>query len=195
MRFHTILSAVTLFVSGCANSGSANSDFPDLPPPPELTVDEAAFYASYTQDITGTVESVNHDSRLLTVRDADDHVVTMTAAEDVSNLHEVVVGNLLTARYDEYVTLRLFGDTANDVAKPSSAEDSSKTGIATIEAISLSTYSLMLKDEVGLTKAYVVRDPINLERTSVGDRVIVTTANIVATEIQHTETTNEANTD
>ena len=138
---------------------------------------------SRTVAVSAVVEAINHETREVTLRKADDTTITFTASEEARNLDQVDVGDVLHAEYVESLSIQVF---ANDGMEPEAAaaaavartEKGQMPGFAameqtvvtaTIEEINLETNTFKLREADGSVNEYAARIPSNLERVEVGD--------------------------
>ena len=165
----------------------------------EVAMDEKpSFFASQTVTITAVVEAIDHETRIVTVRKADDEVITFTASEEARNLGQVSVGDMLIAEYMESVTIDVI---ANDGMEADAAEASAMARteegempgvaamdsvivISTVEEINVEYNTFKLKGPDGVVEEFVARNPENLKRAMVGDLVVMTVTEAVAITVE-----------
>ena len=135
-----------------------------------------------------TVAAVNQETREVTLKGADGETVTITAGEEVKNLDQVDVGDKVDVEYVEMVAMEVMppGDvematmtaaakkTAPLGEKPAGAMVQETTVITVIEAIDKEKQLVSLKGPDGNTKTVRARNPANLEKIAVGDKVKIT---------------------
>ena len=138
--------------------------------------------------IEATVEEVDHDARKVTLKGPEGKTIKIDVDERVKNLPQVEVGDLLTVEYIEAVTIQVFGPGevtpgATAVTKVGSAEPGQKPAgiamdeiimVATINAIDKANSLVTLMGAEGKVKTVKARDPENLEKVNVGDKVMIT---------------------
>jgi hypothetical protein len=151
-------------------------------------LERPSFAASQTMVVTAVVEAIDHETRVVTVRKADDEVLTFTASEEARNLDQVSVGDVLVAEFVETVTIEVLPgdglepDTAEAAAvartkkgeMPGVAAMDSTVVISTVEDINIEKNTFKLKGPDGVVTEYMARNPENLKRSKVGDIVVVT---------------------
>lgn len=138
--------------------------------------------------IEAIVEAVDYEKRMVMLKGPDGESVTIEVQDKVKNFAQVEVGDLLTVEYIEAVSIQVFaaGDVepgAAAVGAVSKAELGQKpAGIAvkevvlvvTIEAIDKDNQLVTLKSAGGESKTVKARNPDNLEKVEVGDKVMIT---------------------
>ena len=160
--------------------------------------EKPSFFASQTMTITAVVESIDHETRVVTLRRPQGDTVTFTAGEEARNLDQVAVGDIVNAEYEEILSIEV---VANDGTEPTMLElggmERSAKGempglaafdaqqvISTVEEINLEANTFKLKGPDGTVNEYVARNPDNLRRSEVGDLVIITTSQAVALSVE-----------
>ncbi|MFW2366377.1 MAG: hypothetical protein ACN4GW_08165 [Desulforhopalus sp.] len=154
--------------------GSAESSKPGVIEAVEVTIE-------------ATVEAVNHETREVTLKGPEGNLVTIEADERVKNLAQVEVGDKVTVDYVEAVTIQVFGKDeveagASAMTVAGSAEAGEKpagvavediTVVATISGIDKEQQLVTLESEDGEFKTVKARNPENLEKVVVGDKVMI----------------------
>ena len=133
---------------------------------------------------SGTVEAIDHASRVLTLKsDKDGEFVTIDVPESAKRFDEIKVGDKVTARYYDNVTVRLKkpgekGVNAGEAAvtpgsgpKPGGTVAAQRTMTATIEAIDPKVPSITFKGPKGWKYSRRVLDKDVLKLVKVGDQV------------------------
>ncbi len=135
-----------------------------------------------------TVTAVNQETREVTLKSEEGETVTITASEDVKNLDQVDVGDKVDVEYLEMVAMEVLPSREVEMAamttaakkvappgqKPAKAMVQETTVITVIEAIDKENQLVTLKGPDGNTKTVRARNPANLEKISIGDKVMVT---------------------
>lgn len=143
--------------------------------------------AAVKMTIEATVDSINHDTREVKLKGPEGDVITIEVDERVKNLPQVVVGDTVTVDYIEAVTIQVFskeeleagsvamvvGGSAESGEKPAGVSVQDVTIITTITAIDKDQQMVALEDENGKTKTVKARNPENLEKVTVGDKVMI----------------------
>ena len=138
--------------------------------------------------LEATVTAINQETREVTLENADGESVTFIAGDEVRNLAQVEVGDKLTVDYLEAVEIKVLGPEEAEVGaegvaaagraelgeKPAGAAVSETTVVFVIEAIDKEMETVTLKGPAGNSKTVKVRNPDNLNKAAVGDKVRVT---------------------
>jgi ribosomal 50S subunit-recycling heat shock protein len=147
--------------------------------------------------LSATVATVNQETREVTLKDADGNELAITAGEEVKNLPQVEVGDQVEVAYYESVNVEVLGpeqaepeaaamsalETAEPGQKPAGAMATELSVVATIDAIDKDGETVTLTGPEGNTKTVKVRNPDNLEKVAVGDRVMITLTRAVAVDV------------
>ena len=137
--------------------------------------------------LTGTVEAVDLDKRMVTIKGSKGKTVELIVGEKAKNLDQVKVGDKVVAKYYESIAFRMKkpgeaeGTTTEQaVAKakpgevPAGVVANQVTVTATIMDISPKKTYVTLKGPEGKTVDVKVMDPKNIEGLKVGDQVVIT---------------------
>jgi Cu/Ag efflux protein CusF len=136
-----------------------------------------------TVTLSGTVEAIDHTSRALTLKTESGEVVALDVAAEAKRFPEIKVGDKITARYYDNVTVRLKKpdepsvDTATAAAtpgkgaKPGATVATQRSMTAVVEAIDPSVPSISFKGPQGWKYSRKVKDKEVLKQVKVGDRV------------------------
>lgn len=147
--------------------------------------------------VEATVEAVDQKTRKVTLKDSAGKSVTIEVGEEVKNLPQVEVGDLVTVEYLETVAIKVFAEGeieagAAATAAVASAEAGQKPAgvvmeevvvVTTIEAIDKEQDLVTLKSAEGKSKTVKVRNPENLEKVQVGDKVMITYTTAMAISV------------
>lgn len=147
---------------------------------------------------TATVEKIDLETRLVTLRGEDGEVFTIKAGEEVRNLPQVEVGDQVVTTYYESLAYSVHKPGSLEAGAAAStgaarAELGQKPGgvaanvvqvVATIVAIDKATPSVTLKKADGEVVAIRVREPKRLEGVAVGDMVEITYTEALAIAVQ-----------
>jgi len=146
-----------------------------------------------------TVEALNLENRLITLKGPKGDVVTFRVDESVKNLPQVKVGDQVVAKYYESVAVRI-AKPGESLATETSGLSSAKPGempeavaarqvtvTASVEAIDKQAPSITLKGPEGNVVTVIVRDPKNLEKVKVGDNLAITYTEAVAISVERAE--------
>ena len=186
MKLVSLLSVFAVLFAG--NLAYAQGDSTAMPKP--------SFSASQSVTATARVEAIDYETREVTLLLEDGDTVTSQASDEVRNLDQVKVGDIVYAHYTDSVSIQV---VANDGAEPEAfvagetaraaegkmpgfAATESAVSTAIVEAINLEDNTFKLREADGEVRQYTARNPDNLNRAEVGDKVIVTvTQSVVVT--------------
>jgi hypothetical protein len=151
---------------------------------------------------TATVEAVDQLTRMVTLKGPDGNSVTFKASDEVKNLFQVNVGDVVKFAYYESLAVRVLkkgeafpkeGDRAvmsraKPGEKPGGVKGTETTVNATIMAIdkAAKTANLKMEDGGGIVTV-TPRNPKNLEKVKVGDRLVITKLEAIAVFVQEVE--------
>jgi hypothetical protein len=164
----------------------------------EGEMERPSMYASHTAMITAVVEAINHETRVVTVRQENGESMTFTASAEARNLGQVSVGDILTAEYQETISIQVM---PNEGHEPETAamdamartEEGEMPGFAamdavvvtaTVEEINIEANTFKLKGPDGSIEEYTARNPENLKRSKVGDLVVFTITESIAIVVE-----------
>ena len=150
---------------------------------------------------TATVEAVDQSTRMVTLKGPKGDSVTFRAGDEVRNLAQVKVGDEVIFAYYESLAVRVLKEgeafpAAGESAAMSRAKPGekpagvvgTKTSVnATITAIDKKAKTATLKGEDGKSVTVTPRDPKNLEKVKVGDRLVITYTDAVAVKVEKAE--------
>lgn len=160
--------------------------------------EKPSFFAKQSIQVTAKVETINHETREVTLLRADGERISFTASEEARNLNMVRVGDIVHADYVETLSIEV---VANDGTEPEKVELAGMTRteegqmpgiaafdaqqiIATVEEINLEANTFKLKGPDGTVNEYVARNPDNLRKAEVGDLVVITISESVAISVE-----------
>ncbi len=136
--------------------------------------------------LTATIEAIERASRLVTLKDPDGTLTTITVPDDIKRFNELKVGDIITARYYENVTLRVKAPGEKDVdttqgaltrgkgGRPSGTAAAQRTITATITAIDPKVPSITLSGPNNWTYSSRIVDRNVLKQVKVGDKLDIT---------------------
>jgi len=149
-----------------------------------------------TITVSGTVEAIDHTSRVLTLKDDEDgDFITVDVPAGAKRFSEIKVGDKITARYYDNVTVRLKkpGEAAVNTgtaavtpgsgAKPGGTVAAQRTMTAVVEAIDAKVPSITFKGPKGWKYSRRVMDKSVLKEVKVGDQVDFTWTEAVMIEV------------
>ena len=135
-----------------------------------------------------TVEKVDHENRLVTLKGPKGNYIEIKVDEEVKNLPQVEKGDIVTVEYIEAVSIQVFPEgtavpalTAVETAasaepgqKPAGIAMEEITLVTIVDAINLEQQLVTLKGVEGKTKTFKARNPELLAKVDVGDTVMIT---------------------
>lgn len=165
----------------------------------ETEMKRPSIYASQTEIVTAVVEAIDVETRVVTVSKEDGESLTFTAGEDARNLGQVRVGDVVTAEYQETISIEVVANdgveaqaaTMDATARTEEGEMPGFTAVdatviaATVEEINLETNTFKLKGPDGEVSEYLARNPENLRHSKVGDLVVITITEAIAVVVEH----------
>ena len=132
------------------------------------------------------VVEINHEKRTVKLKNENGDIEQIDVGSDVRNFDQVKVGDFVNIDYAESVTIQVFN--ADEVAtgaiadaafgraeegqKPGAAAVENVTFVAAISAIDLENKTVTLQDKEGNSKTINPRNPENLNKVKVGDKVM-----------------------
>lgn len=168
---------------------------------PATKAEPPSWKTSSLVEETATVEAVDQSTRMVTLKGPKGNSVTFKASDEVRNLAQVKVGDEVKFAYYESLAVRVLKkDEAFPAAGESAAMARAKPGEkpagvvgkevtvnATITAIDKAAKTATLKGEDGKSVTVTPRDPKNLEKVKVGDRLVLTYTEAVAVKVEKAE--------
>ena len=145
--------------------------------------------------VSGTVEAIDQTSRALTFKNEAGELVTIDVSPDVKRFPEIKVGDKITARYYDNVTVRLkqpgeasvnsaaAAATPGAGAKPGATVATQRTMTTVIDAIDPKVPSISFKGPQGWKYSRRVLDKNVLTQVKVGDRVDFTWTDAMIVEV------------
>lgn len=152
-----------------------------------------------TTQVVASVEAVDLENRIITVKGPEGNIVDIVAGEQVKNLAQVKVGDSVEITYYESIAAKVYkaGEapqgtaatvaaerTAKPGEKPSGIVGSQVTLTATIESISPNKTTVTLKMADGKFKVVKIQDKKNLTNVKVGDEVVITVTETLAIAVK-----------
>ena len=181
-NFGLLLALVlTLNVWACTNTSPKN----------ELNVNR-----SNVVSLTATVEAIDMEKRILTVRGPEGLPLKVHAGKEVINLPQVRVGDKIVLEYLQSLAVRMAkpgeirGETTGMI---SAAKPGSKPGIlgttettvtATIMALDEVNETATLKGSDGGVIVVKVQDPTNFAKVKVGETIVITYIEALALSVK-----------
>ena len=151
------------------------------------------------QKMTGVVEAVNAENRIVTIRSLGrDEVMVMEVGDDVRNLDQVKVGDRVVTEFQEAIAVDLkngggleqgagveaSASRAEPGSKPSGSMSETTTLVATIVGIDPDEPSVTLQVPEGNVVEVLVQDPKKLKKVDLGDNVVITFKRALAISVQ-----------
>jgi len=187
-----LLIVLSIAAGGCATAPAGKSAGTGEPP---------SWQTSSLEVRTATVEAIDQSTRMVTLKGPQGNSITFKAGEEVRNLPQVKVGDEVKVGYYESLEVRVLkeGEAAaaagESVAmarakageKPAGVVGREVTVNATITAIDKAAKTATLKGEDGKSVTVTPRDPKNLEKVKVGDRLVIVYTEAVAISVEKVE--------
>ena len=151
------------------------------------------------QKMTGVVEAVNAENRIVTIRSLGrDEVMVMEVGDEVRNLDQVKVGDRVVTEFQEAIAVDLkkgggmepgagveaSASRAEPGMKPSGSMSETVTLIATIVGIDPDEPSVTLQGPEGNVVEVLVQDPKKLKKVDLGDQVVISFKRALAISVQ-----------
>ncbi len=164
----------------------------------EMAQDKPSMYVSESMTVNAVVETINHETRQVSLRKGNGELITFVASEDARNLGQVEVGDIVNANYTQSVSIEVMEDDGKgprigelgvadrtDMGEmPGGAVISATVVVASVEEINLEANTFKLLGPDGNVNEYTARNPDNLKRASVGDLVVITVAESMAISVE-----------
>jgi hypothetical protein len=149
-------------------------------------------------ELTAKIEAIEHDTRLVTLRDKDGEVETLYAGPEIKRFDELKVGDTVTFRYYESTVYKIRkpgeppaarGPESPTVvpgkgSRPGGTASQQHTVTVTVKAIDPKAPSVTVVTESGLTSSYRVEDKKNIKDLKVGDKVEITYTEAVVINVK-----------
>lgn len=147
---------------------------------------------------TATVEAINLETRVVTLKGPKGKIFDLTAGDEVRNLAQVKVGDKVKVKYYQSLAVQVMApgqapggtqaevvmDRAKPGEKPAGLIGGKITVTAKVEAINKKKQTATLKGPEGKTLEVKVEDPKNLENVNIGDEVVITLTEAVAVYVE-----------
>lgn len=165
----------------------AGCDKAEQPAMEKATAEKPSASEKIVVTMEAAVTAINQETREVTLKNADGESVTFIADDKVRNLAQVEVGDMLSVEYMEGVMIEVvdpateLGTSTADAAgrakqgeKPGGVAISETSVVVVIEAIDLENETATVKTAEGQSKIVKARNPENLKKVAVGDKVMIT---------------------
>ena len=183
------LFVLSIAAGGCATAPAGKS---------AGTAEPASWETAAMVEETATVMAVNQSTRMVTLKGPEGNSITFKASEEVRNLAQVQVGDEVKFRYTESLAVRVLkegeafpaaGDSpvmsrAKPGEMPAGVMGTKTTVNATITAIDKAAKTASLKLGDGKSVTVTPRDPKNLDKVKVGDRLVITYTEAIAVKVE-----------
>jgi hypothetical protein len=146
---------------------------------------------------TATVEAIDLEKRIVTLKRADGSVFDLEVGKEVRNLPQVKVGDEVVTKYYQSILVQVTKPGAAEGSqvketlarakpgeKPAGVVAKQVTVNATVEKIDKKKMTATLKGPEGKVVDVKVRNPKNLENVNVGDQVVITYTEAVAISVE-----------
>jgi Cu/Ag efflux protein CusF len=141
-----------------------------------------------TQTIKSTIEAIDHDARLITLKGKDGETETIYAPPELRRFDELKVGDKVTFTYKESLVYQIrkpgepvppskIDDPAvirNATAKPSGSTTQQQTVTVLVKAVDMKAPSVTVQTEDGHVESFRVEDKGNLKGVNPGDHIVIT---------------------
>ena len=201
-----LIVAVT-FLSACNSTDP--SKIAETVPAPQMSVEviksepgEKPFKATTSEiNVTAGVTAINHKTREVTIVNSDGVMQTFIADKNARNLDQVAVGDMVTIKYLENVTVVVMSgegvnpSQASEVGMSRSDKGELPAGVISdtevesfiVEAIDIKANTFKLRNADGDVKEFTAADPQVLKDAEVGDAVVISTTQAIAIEVTELE--------
>ena len=153
---------------------------------------------THTQTSKATIEAIDHDARLVTLKGKDDTYETLYVGPQIKRFDELQVGQTVTFKYTEAVVyeLRRAGEPApassssgekvesHATAKPSGTITNRETATVTVKAADAKTGALTIQTEDGHQMSMLVKDKNKLKNVHPGDKIVITYTDALAVSVE-----------
>ena len=147
--------------------------------------------------IDAEVANINYKTREVTLKDSEGKTVKITVDMSAGKLQNVKKGDLVAIEYLESVEISLVSsdklkagvvggaavETSDPEKKPAKVKVAQVNVILTIEKIDLKNELVTLKDAQGNIETVKARNPENLKKGKVGDKVIITVTKAIGYKV------------
>ncbi len=207
LKIYVLAAIIMIAIAGC-NKEEKSAQTESAPMAEESATTAAETTAAAPQDkpsvkeeslvtVEATVTAVNPETREVTLENAAGESITVVAGEEVRNFAQIEVGDKLTVEYMESVEIQVLGPDEAEVGaegvagaaraelgeKPGGAMVSETTVVVVIEAIDKEMETVTVKGPAGNSETVKVRNPDNLDKVAIGDKVRVTYTEALAIEV------------
>jgi ribosomal 50S subunit-recycling heat shock protein len=160
--------------------------------------DKPAIEKTAVAKITATVEKIDYDKRLVTLKGPEGNLRTIKVGEEARNFSQVKVGDKVAIEFYESILVEVLkpgeakpGAQAGSVVgrakpgeKPAGVAINTITVTATIDKIDKKAQTVTLKGPEGNKETVKVKDPKNLKKVKVGDNVVISYTEALAISVE-----------
>lgn len=172
------------------------------PPPTQVDTTSSSVPGHATREdmvqVSAVVEEIDHDTRMVTLRDSNGRLVTFRADEAVRNLAQISRGDRVDATYYQSLAIDLHkkGEAIPSVsssssasraavgAKPGASGGQTITMIATIRALDRKNQTATLESPNGELTTIAVHNPAHFDVAEVGDLVEINYTEAIAISVE-----------
>jgi len=146
--------------------------------------------------VSATIEAIDHDARLVTLKAEDGRMETIYVPPTVERFAALKVGDTVTFRYHESIVLQVRkpGDPSTPPPpaaalvrapgeKPGGTLSQQITATVTVVAVDLEAPSITVRTEDGRTMSQRVQDKARLEGVKPGDKIEITYTQALAVSV------------
>jgi len=184
-RIRTTLTLLAALVILIAFSGVGRAQEPITHEKPTVTV-------------KATIEAIDHDTRMITLKDKEGKSQDIYAGPEVRRFEELKIGDVVTFRTTESTVfqIRKAGESAQPSvkdepvivrtpgAKPGGTKTQQETKTVTVKSVDTKMTSVTITTEDGQTTSFRVSDKKLLKGLNAGDRVVITYTKAVAISVE-----------
>jgi hypothetical protein len=192
--FTSALISSTLLLSACSST-SDHIDAPnatsevtmEMKEVPSDSTEKPAFSASISMLITSTVISIDHETRIVTLKDEQGEPFSFTVDEEARNLAQMNAGDIVSAEYMQNFSVHVLATknpetAAAEIVTMGLAEEGTMPGfgvtgstveVLTVEEINLKVNTFKLKNDAGIIQEFTALNPENLKKVEEGDVVVM----------------------
>jgi hypothetical protein len=160
--------------------------------------DKPAIEKTAIAKITATVEKIDYEKRLVTLKGPEGNIRTIKVGEEARNFSQVKVGDKVAIEFYESLLVEVLkageakpGAQAGSVVgrakpgeKPAGVAINTITVTATIDKIDKKAQTVTLKGPEGNKETIKAKDPNNLKKVKVGDNVVISYTEALAISVE-----------
>jgi len=191
LKYAAVVTLSLAFTIGWAGGGPA-------PGEDQADQEKPSLFVSHFRSITGVVEAIDHESRMVTLRGPEGNSIAFTAGEEVRNLAQIEAGDLASAKYVYNLSIEVYDNpglipSEQNLAAMGRTGEGEMPGLgaagayvvtATLEAINFETGTIKLKWPDETVDEFTAEEPENLRGAAVGDLVVITQTASMAVSVE-----------